>query len=137
MNFTPHNDLERDLLNAQEGQISGKDFMPRLLAAELVMPVQDGAPSGPAVGGLQTGAPWQPLFLQDETGGKVLPLFTSPERARDFLRDYPDYPGGLLVELPWILERLGTGYLISLNPGCEAGLEVEADALQDLLAGHA
>jgi hypothetical protein len=136
MSFTPVNDLERDLLHAQNGRLSEEDFLRRLLAAPLVMPVQDTASGGTDTDGSSARPPVQPLFVQDEQGGNVLLLFTSPERARDALHGRPDYPGGLVVELPWILQQLGTGYLIRLNPGFEAGLELEADAIQELLGHH-
>ena len=53
-------------------------------------------------------------------------LFTSPERAKGFVADYPEYDGGVVTELSWILERLGVGYSISLNPGDPYGLDFDA-----------
>jgi hypothetical protein len=64
----------------------------------------------------------------------VLVLFTSPDRAKAFVRDYPGYGGGLVTDFHWILEQLGVGYGISLNPGQDLGMELEAQALRQLVA---
>ncbi len=34
--------------------------------------------------------------------------------------------GGLVVNFTWILEKLGIGYGISLNPGMPVGIDFEA-----------
>jgi hypothetical protein len=63
-------------------------------------------------------------------------LFTSPERAKTFVRDYPGYDGGILTEFTWILDRLGAGYAISLNPGWEVGIDLDSADVQYLLGQH-
>lgn len=78
------------------------------------------------IGGLQTDPKAKPLKITDEAGGEVLVLFTSPERAKGFVRDFPGYSGGLVTELSWILEKLGIGYGIALNPGLPVGMDFEA-----------
>jgi hypothetical protein len=62
----------------------------------------------------------------------MLVLFTSPERAKDFVQDYPGYEGGLLVEFKWVLERTGSGVGISLNPTWPVGMDLEAETVQQL-----
>ena len=128
--FTPTNDLERALVDAHAGRLGPEAFIARLMASEVFMPVQEG-PSGQL--GIQTGDKAQPLVLEAGDGQRAMVLFTSPERAKAFLEDFPDYRGGLVAEFTWILERTGVGYAILLNPGTEveslldtAGLAGEA-----------
>ncbi|MBP6733679.1 MAG: SseB family protein, partial [Chromatiaceae bacterium] len=104
--FAPQNDLERQLIAAQEGQLPAEDFIATLLGSEVFMPIYERH----QIGGLQTdrGAAL-PLKIQTDTG-EVLVLFTSPERAKHFVVDYPGYGGGLVVDFTWILEKLGIGF---------------------------
>ena len=81
------------------------------------------------IGGLQTDAVARPLKIETDNG-EVLVLFTSPERAKGFVQDFPGYGGGLVVEFTWILEKLGIGYAISLNPGETVGIDFEAQDLE-------
>ena len=69
-------------------------------------------------------------------GEEILVLFTSPDRAKAFVSDYPGYGGGLVAEFTWVLEKLGVGYGITLNPGQEVGIELGAEALQQLTASE-
>ena len=124
--FAPQNDLERQLIAAQEGQLPAEDFIATLLGSEVFMPIYERH----QIGGLQTdrGAAL-PLKIQTDTG-EVLVLFTSPERAKHFVGDYPGYGGGLVVDFTWILEKLGIGFAISLNPGESFGMDFEAQDLE-------
>jgi hypothetical protein len=70
--------------------------------------------------------------LDDDAGNKILILFTSPERAKAFVRDFPGYGGGLLAEFKWIIEKVGVGYSISINPDHELGIDLEVGMLQNL-----
>ena len=125
------NDIEEKLLAAQEGQLEIDRFMEALMSAQLFMPVHDGN----TVMNIQRSTRAQPLTIDAEDGGKQLVLFTSPDRARDFVRDHPGYGGGILTDLPWIIENLGVGFGILLNPGNDIGLDLEvADVAQ--LARH-
>lgn len=128
MSFEPKNDLETLLINAHAGVISHNNFMEKLMQEQLFMPIYEKH----NIGGLQTSKKAQPLVLEDNEGCKVLILFSSPERATDFLKSYPEYGGGLLVELQWIAKRIGTGYSISLNPNWDIGIDLEANAIQQL-----
>ncbi|UCH53883.1 MAG: SseB family protein [Pseudomonadota bacterium] len=127
--FQPKNELEQQLLDAQEGRNPPEVFMHQLLAAQVFMPVLDEKP----IGNFQRSNKAKPLSLTDEDGTSILVLFTSPERAKAFVQDHPGYEGGVLAEITWIFERLGSGYAISLNPGCEVGLDLDTADVQYLV----
>lgn len=126
--FIPQNELERQLIAAQEGRIPPEAFIHTLLGSEVFMPVYEKH----QISGLQTDTKAKPLKLTGEDGAEVLALFTSPERAKGFVRDYPGYSGGLVTELSWILEKLGIGYRIALNPGLPVGMDFEAQDLAQI-----
>jgi hypothetical protein len=130
--FDPRNHLEQQLIAAQEGSIPGDDFMQYLLTAQLFMPVQD---EKHAIKGFQKDDKAVPLTLESEDGVQVLVLFTSPERAKPFLEDYANFSGGILAELAWILERVGSGYGVAINPGWSVGLDMDPDMINQL-TGH-
>ncbi len=132
--FNPHNDLEQKLLNAQEGRMDSAAFMRELMSAQVFLPVRDNDKHG--IKHLQTSSNAQPLSLKTEDGADVLVLFTSPERAKAFLSDYPGYEGGILTDIPWIIERMGTGFGISLNPDQEVGIDMEPEMIQQLASTH-
>jgi hypothetical protein len=121
--FTPQNDLERRLIAAQEGEIPPEAFIETLVGSEVFMPIYEKH----QIGGLQTQQAAEPLKITGEEGGEVLVLFTSPERAKGFVKDYPGYGGGLVADFTWILDKLGIGYAISLNPGLPVGIDFEAE----------
>jgi hypothetical protein len=127
--FEPKNELEQQLLDAQLGRNPPDVFMHQLLAAQVFMPVHDDQP----IGNFQRSNKAKPLSLTDEDGTPILILFTSPERAKTFVRDYPGFDGGILTEFTWILDRLGGGYAISLNPGWEVGIDLDSADVQYLL----
>lgn len=130
--FEPRNQLENELVSAQEGRIGSETFMQRLLGAQLFMPVRDSSP----IRNFQTSAAdkAEPLTLKAEDGTEVLILFTSPERAKEFVRDFPGFHGGILADFQWILERVGSGCGIALNPGWEVGFDMEPEDVQSLRA---
>jgi hypothetical protein len=94
------------------------------------MPVEDEATE---IQGFQRSTKAQPLTLEAEDGTRVLVLFTSPERAKPFLQDYPDYQGGLLSEFSWILDRVGSGIAIAINTGFEVGIDLDTDTVTHLI----
>lgn len=128
--FTAHNDLESKLIAAQEGRLDSNAFMKELLESQVFMPVED---EPEAIQGFQRSSKAKPLSLETEDGMSVLVLFTSPERAKGFLTDFPAYTGGLLSEFTWILERVGTGVGISINPGYEFGIDFDPDTVGQLI----
>jgi hypothetical protein len=130
--FAPQNDLERQLIAAQEGQIEPQAFIETLLGSEVFMPVYEKH----QIIGFQTEDRARPLKIQTDQGGEVLVLFTSPERAKEFVRDFPGYGGGLVAEFTWVLEKLGIGFGIALNPGLEYGMDFEAKDVAQIAAMH-
>jgi len=126
------NELERKLLAAIRGELSAEDFMRELLTQQVFIPIKDDRDSG--ITGLQLTNKATPLIVDDEEGGKILVLFTSPERAKDFLADVPDYSGGLLAEFAWIVERIEPGIRIAVNPGIELGMDIEPEHVMEMLA---
>jgi len=128
--FTAHNELETALIAVQEGQLDSTVFMSNLITAQVFMPVQD---EPGEIQGFQKSSKANPLTLNTEDGQSVLILFTSPERAKPFLANYPDYQGGLLSEFNWILERIGSGIAISLNPDMEVGIDFDTDTVEQMI----
>ena len=126
--FEARNELEQKLMAAQEGSLSESEFMHYLLEAQVFMPVRDSI----NIAGFTGSNKAIPLTLNTEDAVEVLVLFTSPERAKDFVQDYPGYEGGLLVEFKWVLERTGSGVGISLNPNWPVGMDLEAEMVQQL-----
>ncbi|CAG0950016.1 hypothetical protein RHDC4_00021 [Rhodocyclaceae bacterium] len=129
--FQPQNDLETKLLAALAGDLSSEDFMQDLIDATLFVPVRD--ERGTGVKGLQRSTNAVPLVIEEEDGVRVLIAFTSPERAKDFLFEFPDYGGGLVTEFSWVLERLEPGYAVAINPGLEAGIDVDPEIVVQML----
>ncbi len=128
MSNTEHN-LESLIESAQQGAIDEESFFSALLDAQVFMPILDRH----AIGGFQDSSRAEPLVLESEEGKRVVPLFTTPDRARDFLKLYPGYEGGLLAEFRWVIERIGSGVGISMNPGLDNGFDLEAEAIEALL----
>lgn len=128
--FQPHNDLEHQLVAAQENRIPPESFLRTLLGSEVFMPVYEKH----QIGGFATDTKARPLKIRTKDGEDVLVLFTSPDRAKAFVKDYPGYDGGLVVEFTWILEKLGIGYDITLNPGQDFGIDFEAQDLARIAA---
>lgn len=126
--FTPKNELEKKLLAAWEGSISGDEFMQELLVSEVFMPIENDE----VMPGVQRSAHAQPLVLEAEDGTRVVAVFTSPDRAKPFLQDFPLYGGGLLTEFKWVLEKMGAGHGVALNPGCEVGFDMEPEMLSQI-----
>ncbi len=126
--FIPKNELETKLLAAWEGSLSGDEFMQELLVSEVFMPIEDDE----VMQGVQRSSHAQPLVLEAEDGTQVVAVFTSPDRAKFFLKDFPLYGGGLLTEFKWVLEKMGSGHGVALNPGCEVGFDMAPEMLSQL-----
>lgn len=130
--FEPKNELEKKLLMAMSGQIASEEFMRQLMTEQIFIPVRDDKDSG--IKGFQRTTKATPLIIQDEeTDTRVLVIFTSPDRARSFMPGIPGYSGGLLTEFSWILERMETGFAISVNPGLEAGIDIDPETITEML----
>lgn len=129
--FTAQNDLEKLLISALDGGVPEEDFMRELLDAQVFMPIQDDAS---AIKGFQKSTKAQSLIIDDENGTQVLILFTSPDRAKEFVKDFPGYGGGLLTEFSGVLRKMDTPLSIALNPGYETGFDMEAEMIAELMA---
>lgn len=124
----PHNELETLIDAAQQGNIDEEQFFTALLDAQVFLPIRDNH----GISGFQQSTLADPLVLESEEGSRVVPLFSSPERARDFLTQFPGYEGGLLADFRWVIERIGTGIGITMNPGFDNGFDLEASMLDAL-----
>ncbi len=124
------NELEQKLVDAQIGRISSDELLETLMGAQVFMPVEE---EKAAVLNIQRSARAQPLVLKAEDDTPILVLFSSPERAKDFVKDYPGYGGGLLTEFTWVLEKMGRDYGITLNPGSEIGFDMEPETVNELI----
>ncbi len=124
------NELEAKILDAQEGRITSDDLLKTLMGSQVFMPVQD--EKAPVLN-VQRSTRAQPLVLSAEEDTPILVLFSSPERAKPFLQDYPGFTGGILESFKWVLENMGSGYGIMLNPESEVGFDMEPETVQDLI----
>lgn len=118
------NELESLLAEMHEGRLAPEEFARRLLAQQFFMPVQD---EKHQIAGFQRSTKATPLVVDDHEGHRILVLFSSPDRAKEFLRPYRGYSGGLLTELSWVLRRMGEGVSISINPGQELGIDLDPE----------
>lgn len=125
----PRNELEQRLAAAQAGQLSSDELLGFLLGAQVFLPVQD---EQDPVLNIPRSTKARPLVVQAEDGTPVLVVFSSPDRAKTFSRDFPGFGGGILVEFKWILENMGGGYAIALNPGSELGFDMEPEIVTQL-----
>lgn len=128
--FEVKNELEKQLVGAMSGELSSEAFMQALLEAQIFMPVQDDTSQ---IKGLQRSIQARPLIIQGETGESVMVLFTSPERAKTFVKEFPEYGGGLLTEFKWVLERMDSGMAIVVNPGWEVGIDIELETVSQMI----
>lgn len=126
--FVAENELEKKLIQAQNGEIEGEEFLKEMLDMQVFMPILDKH----SIGGFQESKEATPLSVKDEDGTEMVILFTSPERAKLFVNDYPGYDGGLLEDFKWVIEKIGGGYGVILNPGFDVGLELEANMLEQM-----
>lgn len=127
----PRNDVERLLTEMLAGQVDPEDFAKQLLGQQVFMPVQD---EKHQIAGFQLSTKAQPLVIEDEDGNRVLVTFSAPERAKVLGADFPNYSGGLLTEVSWILRRMGAGMGLTINPGMEPGFDFDPDMVA-MLAG--
>ena len=132
--FEPRNELERKLMATHEGRLAQDDFIKGLFDEQIFMPVLD---DDTGIQGLQRSSKAKPLTIEEEGGTNVLILFTSPERAKPFVQHFPGYEkGGLLTEFSWVVERIGSGVGISLNPGWDVGIDFDPEMVATLVQNH-
>lgn len=124
------NELEAKILDAQEGRITSDDLLKILMGSQVFMPVQD--EKAPVLN-VQRSARAQALVLSAEDGTPILALFSSPERAKPFIENFPGFTGGILESFKWVLQNMGSGYGIALNPESEVGFDMEPEIVQGLI----
>jgi hypothetical protein len=127
---SPPNDVERLLVDLNEGRLEPEVFAQQLLDQQVFMPVQD---EKHQIAGFQLSTKAQPLIIEDEDGNKVLVTFSAPERAKVLAADFPNYSGGLLTEMSWILRRMGANMGLTINPGTEPGFDFDPDMVAMLV----
>lgn len=130
-NFKAQNELEKILLNVLDGQMEGENFLEYMMNAQVFMPISD---QTHALKGFQRTTGAQPLLAEDEDNNQVLILFTSSARSQEFVQDFPGYEGGLLTEFSQVLRKLDTAINIELNPGLEAGFDMDAETVASMMA---
>ncbi len=137
-------DVEQNLAQLLRGAMEVGVFMEQFLAGQLFMPVKDPEPSTdqaqqPAIAGFMRDSDRAiPLVLSNpgeepEERFETLILFTRPDISKTFLQDFPEYTGGFIAEVPWILERLADGMGISINPGEEIGIDFDPQTMRQLV----
>lgn len=124
------NDVERLLADMAANRVEPEDFARRLLDQQVFMPVQD---EKHQIAGFQLSTKATPLVLEDEEGKRVLVTFSSPERAKALAAEFPNYSGGLLTEVSWIVRRMGADMGLSINPGMEPGFDLDPDMVAMLV----
>ena len=128
--FEARNELEKSLLAAQEEQISSDDLLNILMNSQVFMPVQD---EKPALLNIQRSTSPQPLVLTAEDSTPILVLFSSPERAKEFIDDYPGFGGGILTEFTRVLEKMGRDFGIAPNLGLDVGFDMEPQTVNEFV----
>lgn len=117
-------ELESLILEMHAGGLEPEVFVARLLDRQVFIPVKD---DKHRIAGFQASTRAEPLVVEDEEDNRILVLFSAPDRARDFLAQYPGYAGGMLAEFSWILRRMGSGVSIAINPGLEIGFDFDPE----------
>mgnify|MGYP000672161259 CR=1 FL=1 len=64
------------------------------------------------------------VLWPEEQAAPIIVVFSSPERAKPFIMGKPGYAGGILESFEWVLQNMGSGYGIALNPGTEVGFDI-------------
>ena len=126
--FETRNELEEKLQAAQEGTLSGENFMAYLMDTQVFMPVKDSI----GIEDFTSSDKAVPMTLKTEDDVEVLILFSSPDRSKQFMKEFPGYDGGLLPEFKWVLERIGGDIGVSINPGWPVGMDMEPEMIQQL-----
>jgi len=126
--ISPRNEVERLLLDMNEARIEPENFARALIDQQIFIPIRD---EKYQIAGFQLSTKAEPLVIEDEDGARVLIAFSSPERAKEFTAEFagefPNYGGGLLTEVSWILRRLGADMGLSINPGQKLGFDFDTD----------
>jgi hypothetical protein len=129
--FEPRNELEHLLLDMIRMEVDPEESAQRLIDMQVFMPVKD---EKHQIAGFQRSTQAEPMVLEDDEGHRAVILFSAPERAKDFLTQFPDYSGGLLTEFSWVLRRMGENMSIAINPGIDEGFDFDPHMVAMLVA---
>ena len=123
MDFFPSNELEKWLLDAQEGRSTSSDFFSVLLSSRIFIPSQKEVSAD--------GNGLQPLFF-DRSGKAMVVVFTSTIRITEAFTKDAKY----CLEIPArnFLLGLPDGLGIVINPSHQVGLEIPPDGLKRMKA---
>lgn len=128
-----NNALEAKLKQLFTDKLDIAEFMQFLLTAQVFLPVED---DNSTISGFQSKPQAKPLIIELSDNDSVLKamiVFSSPEKSKQFLSDYPDYSGGLLVDIGWILARISPETSLSINPNMEMGIDLDPSTIQQLV----
>ena len=112
-------------------EVDPEESAHRLINMQVFMPVKD---EKHQIAGFQRSTQAEPMVLEDDAGHRAVILFSAPERAKDFLAQFPDYSGGLLTEFSWVLRRMGENMSVAINPGIDEGFDFDPHMVAMLVA---
>lgn len=125
--FSPLNELEVHLLQAQEGELSPSAFLDSLLTDQVFV-LLDRA--------ITEGGEWDegtsPLVLTNEADEPMFAVFSAPERASLWSEQAPAFEHALQVDFRWLLSGISDGVGVVLNPGFDVGMEMIPEAVAQL-----
>lgn len=124
--FLPVNDLERALVEAQEGRLPVDSFLEALHASQVFILLD----KDPGASGWDNSA--LPMVLNNQQGIPVLAVFSSPERSKIWTSRQPSFSYGMLTDFKWLLKGIASTVGVVLNPGESFGLELSPERVSNL-----
>lgn len=125
--FTPLNELEARLLQAQEGKLKTGDFLDWMLGQKIFVLLDKEIPEG---------GQWDdsitPLVLTNELDEPMFAVFSATERALVWSEQAPVFENALHLDFRWLLGGIADGVGIVLNPGFDVGMELTPDSVTQL-----
>jgi len=125
--FVPTSRLEQALSKAKREPETTGAFLGELLRSQVVVLASEDA--GPAPDSTATG---NLLVLTNAAGGSVVPVFTTRERANPWHEREPRFQYGLFIGAASLIEGLGSGMGIVVNPGHAAGVEIPPEVIAEI-----
>lgn len=125
--FEPLNELERDLVAAQQNQMPVTGFLQTLQASKVFILI-DREPGPRNV--WDSGA--APMVLSNAGKTPFLALFTAPERAGEWSKRQTAFSVGLSTDFASLLEGMAPDLGIVINPGLQVGFEMQPSTVARL-----
>lgn len=91
------------------------EIIDKLFTSQVFLPVHDQY----NITGFQVPDKAIPLSIKDKSRINILVVFFSPDRGREFLKDYAEYQSGRLEDFGKSLLMNGICYRVAINPGRE------------------